>query len=461
VLAYLYKSTKKFLSKETGMSLMEIMTTMGISIPIILMVVKIMETQHKTVQTAKQNSEIIEIIQRITNNLTGRIDSCEFTLSGVEIGTTIDEIKDTNDNILYKIGTYYGTGRSQVRITKIQVNNSLENPVPAGGGLGNIDLVLDFERKTNLGRKIIKEIPLLATGNSSGFIQFCRLDVAIIQPLARGENCEISLGGTLNLGENKCQFLGTENHFMYFDNQGVIQRTTIFYDKPNKRVGIGTATPWDTLHIHGSDPTATLCVSHNFDTIPTGNPPCPTPVGDGSIYAKWLNISNRDFAEYFISEEEIIPGDIVGLSPETGMAKYYQPGDFLIGVASANPAFLANSKIAQKENTVVVGLIGQLPINSDQIIKERGKIFTLDHKPLGLILPNDIYFINISTNLADPRLKFSKNELVSQLNIIQERQSDIADKKTPIIIAQKENIKQGIADIKRKLCQYDRIYCSL
>jgi len=117
-----------------------------------------------------------------------------------------------------------------------------------------------------------------------------------------------------------------------------------------------------------------------------------TGTGDAYSNGTW-NSGGADYAEWFEKEEEIKPGDIVGLNLDTGKARKYQSGDVLLGICSSNPGFVGNSNINKsdeemKKNYVLVGLVGQLDFNKEQVMITGRKIQTKDGKQIGYLLAN-------------------------------------------------------------------------
>jgi hypothetical protein len=106
-----------------------------------------------------------------------------------------------------------------------------------------------------------------------------------------------------------------------------------------------------------------------------------------------FDAGGADYAEWFEKEEEINPGDIVGLNLETGKARKYRSGDVLLGICSSNPGFVGNSDINKsdeeiKKNYVLVGLVGQLDFNKEQVMIIGRKVETKDGKQIGYLLSN-------------------------------------------------------------------------
>ena len=112
-----------------------------------------------------------------------------------------------------------------------------------------------------------------------------------------------------------------------------------------------------------------------------------------------------DYAEYFLAEEMAKPGDVIGINLSSKMARVYQPGDFLIGVVSTKPGIVGGKK-NKNENQILVGLLGQVPVNREQIIEKDGVVFTKDNKRLGIRLASgDIYINQTTTESSEDRLQ--------------------------------------------------------
>lgn len=123
--------------------------------------------------------------------------------------------------------------------------------------------------------------------------------------------------------------------------------------------------------------------------------------GDVNISSGSSYLTNgADYAEYFLSEGELQPGDIVGINPNTGIVRYYQTGDVLLGVVSSAPGLIGNTGIKDLESEKVA-LMGQVPYNPDQVIVEGRSVKTLDGKNLGTLLASGDIYLNISS--ADDR----------------------------------------------------------
>lgn len=110
------------------------------------------------------------------------------------------------------------------------------------------------------------------------------------------------------------------------------------------------------------------------------------------------------FVQYFEAEESVKSGDIVGISSTSGKIRQYRIGDQLIGIASDSKLHSDTSMKARSE--ALVGLLGQMPFNRDQVDIVINKVYTKDAKLIGNLLSNGQVFINISSNMEiEPLLK--------------------------------------------------------
>lgn len=152
-------------------------------------------------------------------------------------------------------------------------------------------------------------------------------------------------------------------------------------------VGIGTLNPDSLLHVDGG----AICVTSDDDCAGSTA---------GTVYAENTTVQAADYAEYFLTDGRLQAGDIVGINPNTGLVRYYQAGDILLGIVSTSPGVLGNSKI-QNDTAEAIALMGQVPFNRDQVVIEGRSIKTLDGKNLGTLLASGDIFLSISS--ADDR----------------------------------------------------------
>ncbi len=156
------------------------------------------------------------------------------------------------------------------------------------------------------------------------------------------------------------------------------------------QLGIGTTSPESLVHIDGSGAGKGLCV--------TSDDTCGSVPAGGEISAETTLNTGADYAEYFAAEvNDLEPGDLVGLNPKNGLVRAYQKGDALLGVISTNPGVIGNSELRGKENVALVGLVGQLPVKSDQVYYYNGFAYANDGSPVGFALADGSIYINISS----------------------------------------------------------------
>ena len=99
---------------------------------------------------------------------------------------------------------------------------------------------------------------------------------------------------------------------------------------------------------------------------------------------------------FFIQEEKIKSGDIVGINKKSGKVRPFRIGDHLIGIAPPQP----------NEKHALVGIVGSLEFNREQVQIYEAEVFTKDGQLIGQLLNNEEVYINISSNLnIDPILK--------------------------------------------------------
>ena len=181
----------------------------------------------------------------------------------------------------------------------------------------------------------------------------------------------------------------------------------------NGKVGIGTSQPDAILQVSNGG----LCVGSDALCDSGDN-------NEGQIYAQSTVIQGADYAEYFLSAELMSPGDVVGLDILSGKVRKYRLGDELIGVVTTKPGIIGNAE-EKSRNSVLVALLGQVPVNTIQLIERNRRIFTRDMKSLGLRLANGKVLLrlhNPSESIQNRReinlLKKKQLELLKKLSTI-------------------------------------------
>ncbi|NOR88104.1 MAG: hypothetical protein GQ527_10880 [Bacteroidales bacterium] len=140
---------------------------------------------------------------------------------------------------------------------------------------------------------------------------------------------------------------------------------------PNNNVGIGISNPTSRLHVDGD---VKITSGHSYLT------------------------EGGDFAEYFQSEALLSIGDIVGINLDNGLARKYQNGDALLGIASDDAGFVGNINENREDgkSRVLVGLVGQLVFNDEQAIVKNGIVYTNDMQKIGILLASGKVFIRMN-----------------------------------------------------------------
>jgi hypothetical protein len=105
--------------------------------------------------------------------------------------------------------------------------------------------------------------------------------------------------------------------------------------------------------------------------------------------------NGADYAEYFENEENIPQGSVAGLDLSSGKARRYQPGDELLGIVSDGKGYIGNGnkEIENDPRFTLVGLLGQLKFNLEEVIVKDRIVYTQDNIKLGVLLSNGKIFV--------------------------------------------------------------------
>ena len=105
--------------------------------------------------------------------------------------------------------------------------------------------------------------------------------------------------------------------------------------------------------------------------------------------------NGADYAEYFENEEATPKGSLVGINLQTGKVRRYRLGDEFLGIASNGKGFVGNGDkdIENNPNYTLVGLLGQLDFNKDEVIAENRRVYAKDRKKIGVLLSNGKVFL--------------------------------------------------------------------
>jgi len=186
------------------------------------------------------------------------------------------------------------------------------------------------------------------------------------------------------------------------------------YVRGDGSLGLNTSNMSETLDVVGSAQiTKYLCVGSDID-CGTVNPQV------GGIYSEVTGVTGADYAEYFPSEGALVSGDLVGLNALTGKVRKYQSGDKLMGIASTNPGIIGGAN-RNPENHALVGLMGQLPVNQQQVQIEGRVVQTLDGVRVGLLLSDGTVYINLNPASEVQELRGKLKKQKQQIEELQDQ----------------------------------------
>ncbi|HUP57697.1 MAG TPA: peptidase G2 autoproteolytic cleavage domain-containing protein, partial [Bdellovibrionota bacterium] len=263
----------------------------------------------------------------------------------------------------------------------------------AGGYTGSFDTVgatfQNFAASTSNNFGAVGAVAATGGGQNIGVAGYASLGVRNIGGYFAAEIHDLALAQSAALMANNVTTTGPI--FVGMDNS-----TEVFRIHDGGNVGIMDPSPDTTLKVVGS-----ICAKSDGNN-------CAGAVA-GTVYANNTTVQSADYAEYFHAEEKLAPGEIVGLSPASGLARAYRRGDRLLGVVSTSPGVVGNSEI-QDERSVLVALMGQVPFRRDRVRIEDGQVLTPDGKPLGYLLSDGRVYVNVGSTGQDRAIASLKAE---------------------------------------------------
>ncbi|WP_372655202.1 prepilin-type N-terminal cleavage/methylation domain-containing protein [Halobacteriovorax sp.] len=188
------------LKNDRGFSLAEILVAAGLLGLLSLGVMQMNGSMMKGQATAEVKMEAIEIRRQIILNMSEKM-ACENTLSGTNLGDTVNSIKNTADNAIFTVGNKYGANALELEsITVVDVGD-------VGGGMRDAELQVVFKslKKAAYGssEKVFKSRLKVKAANSTAPITECYDDTAGTIATANETSC-ISVGGTWDPATSKC-----------------------------------------------------------------------------------------------------------------------------------------------------------------------------------------------------------------------------------------------------------------
>lgn len=234
--------------------------------------------------------------------------------------------------------------------------------------------------------------------------------------------------------------------FAYMNDNGTVQTDNMFViDGSSANVGINTSSPACkldvfspntgvaqsnqgglTFQVQDGQSRPAISTYGNIDGILPNGTGCALAVrqqaGTGrSINASGtINASGADYAEYFYQETPgmLQKGDVVCLAPTGKVTKLLTTG-VILGVVSTKPGVVGNDMFDPKnpENTVLVGLVGQVPVNTTT---ENGEInvgdyLTMSSTKVGYAMKSTD--ANKVIGVALETLKSGEGKVLAYLNI--------------------------------------------
>jgi len=101
------------------------------------------------------------------------------------------------------------------------------------------------------------------------------------------------------------------------------------------------------------------------------------------------------YSQYLENEGHVPLKSLVGLDRTNGKVRKYQPGDKFLGIASSLSGFIGNGSSATEHDPhyTLVGFIGEVDFNAQEVTIEGRIVFTPDRKPIGVLLSNGKVFL--------------------------------------------------------------------
>ncbi|MBL6988811.1 MAG: hypothetical protein ISR65_03500 [Bacteriovoracaceae bacterium] len=213
--------------------------------------------------------------------------------------------------------------------------------------------------------------------------------------LGGGRTGNFSIGYSKNSDNPHC---GIGGYINAVDGTCDAATLTAFQINSGGNVGIGTVNSEVRLQVSGGG----LCVGSDATCNSDNN-------NEGTLYANSASVTAADYAEYFLAEEELDAGEIVGLNTDTGFVRGYRPGDKLIGIVSKSPGIVGNLKI-KRQQSVLVALMGQVSFNKLQVKLDNNVVKTHDDKSIGYLLASGDVYINLSSGNQNQEIAALKSE---------------------------------------------------
>lgn len=160
----------KYLKNQRGLSLIEIIIATGLLAAMSVGVMKVISGAQKGNVVSEAKLEELEIKKNIAMILADKV-ACQKTFTGISIGSTLGQIKNSADNPIFEIDKVYGNNSLKIASMRTSDRNEV-----AADGSRVVDLVVGLKKNKVLTSQNIVEIKIqlkvIAPG-SSGIISAC------------------------------------------------------------------------------------------------------------------------------------------------------------------------------------------------------------------------------------------------------------------------------------------------
>lgn len=297
----------------------------------------------------------------------------------------------TNNMVWSSANAFVGIGTANPT-TKLQVVGTINATTLVGNGAGitnvaastsitsNYATTANYSTTSNFANTLANGVITnanLVTGNFTGITGVGTLSSLTMSGGVTGATSISAQSLSLSGVATASSFIG--------DGAGVTNISQSNLPSTSVSSNYSTLVTLTSLTVNGTVTTNTLIVNTTIGALTASANAFFRNVTANSVSAGTFNTISIDYAEYMESEGILVEGDIVGLNPLTGKARFYQPGDSLVGIVSTKPGVVGGEKGKGKS---LIGLMGQLPFNHTQASITNRKIYTLDGLYIGLLLSN-------------------------------------------------------------------------
>lgn len=220
-----------------------------------------------------------------------------------------------------------------------------------------------------------------STATTANYISSYPTDIVTSNYLAGG----VSINGTVSANF----FVGNGSLLTSINATVSSNVVTTNYGTPITLTGLLTAS---SITVNGTVSANTLIVNSSIGTLEVSANAYFKNVTANRVDAGTFNTISIDYAEWFDAEEAMSAGDVVGLNSETLLVRKARNGDIVMGVISTTPGVTGG---VPGENKVLVALMGQVPVNTEQVVIRGARVFA-NGKLLGILLNSGNILLRIN-----------------------------------------------------------------